>query len=251
MRGSVQKRLASFWSILALGALSQSSVWAHSTGIIEGTVSVTAPARKEIETHDAMALDEDNSSSNGYDDYGGSSNNNSQPVMPKAPPLPEEIVVYLQKVPGHWDPPQAHSKLDQKFTQFTHRALPILVGTTVDFTNHDPIYHNVFSNSQENPKFDLGRRKNGETKSVTFNQVEVPVKLYCEIHAKMASNILVLQNPFFTVVQPGGTFRIKGVPPGTYTLEAWHDYWQPVDFKVKVKAGKTKKVNLTLSQVRK
>ncbi len=247
MKGSIQKRSITFWSLLALATVSYGPLWAHSTGILEGTISVTAPARKEVETHDAM--DEDNSSSDGYDDYGGS-NNNSQ-TLPKAPPLPEEIVVYLQKVPGHWDAPHTHAKLDQKFTRFTHHVLPVLAGTTVDFTNHDPIYHNVFSNSEENPKFDLGRRKNGETKSVTFSHVEIPVKLYCEIHPKMTSNILVLQNPFFTVVTPGEPFRIKGIPPGTYTLEAWHDFWQPVDSIVTVKSGRTKKVNLILSKVRK
>jgi plastocyanin len=247
MKGSIQKSIVGFWGILALGTASYSPLWAHSTGVIEGTVSVTAPARQEVDTRNAM--DEDNSASNGYDDYGGTENNSQ--AIPKAPPISEEIVVYLQKVPGHWKAPLSHAKLDQKYTQFTHRALPILVGTTVDFTNHDPIYHNIFSNSEENPKFDLGRRKNGETKSVTFNQVEVPVKLFCEIHPKMASNILVLQNPFFTVVNPGGIFRIEGIPPGTYTLEAWHDYWQPVDSKITVKAGRTKKIEITLSQARK
>jgi plastocyanin len=243
MKHTIKKRLACFLGFLALG-IPNGPIWAGATGAIVGTVNVTAPASQEVKTQDAM--EEDNASSDGYDDY-----DNHNQASPKAPPLSEEIVVYLQKVPGHWTAPLAHAKLDQKYTQFTHRALPILAGTTVDFTNHDPIYHNVFSNSEENPKFDLGRRKNGETKSVTFNQVEVPVKLYCEIHPKMASNILVLQNPFFAVVKPGETFRMEGVPPGTYTLAAWHDYWQPVELKVTVRAGKTKKASLTLSQLRK
>lgn len=232
-----RKALFGIFALLAAGPV----VGGHSTGTLEGTVLVTASARQDVGFHDAM--DEGNSSSD--DGYG-----NSNSPMPKAPPLPEEIVVYLKKVPGHWKAPQAHAQLDQKFGQFTHRALPVLVGTTVDFTNHDPLYHNVFSNSEENPKFDLGRRQKGETRSVTFRKIEVPVKLYCEIHPKMESNLLVLQNPFFAVVKPGGSFRIEGVPPGTYTLVAWHDYWQPVGSQVTVKAGKTKKVRITLSRVR-
>ncbi len=209
-------------------------------GTIEGTVTVTAPPRKEIQNHDDGA-------EKPVDSYYGRA---KPEVMPATTPLPEEIVVYLSKVPGHFHPPSQHAQLDQKFDQFTHRVLPILAGTTVDFTNHDPIYHNIFSNSFENEKFDLGRRKSGETASVTFDQPEVPVKLYCEIHPKMQSNILVLQNPFFAVVQPEGTFKFDKVPAGTYTLRAWHDYWSPVSKKIKVKKKGTTRADLTLSSVK-
>ena len=225
------------WGFLLLGLTAPGLIWGRPTGVIEGMVSVTAPARQEVAIHDAM--EEDNGSSDNYDGYGDT--NANKPAMAKTPPLPEEIVVYLSKVKGHWKAPQAHAQLDQKFDQFTHRVLPIVVGTTVDFTNHDPIYHNVFSNSQENPKFDLGRRKKGETKSVTFSKVEVPVKLYCEIHPKMESNILVLQNPFFAVVKPGGTFRIEGVPPGTYHLLAWHDYCSLFSAPLRLRPAKLKR----------
>jgi hypothetical protein len=208
-------------------------------GTIEGKVMVTAPARKEIQSHDD-GMDQPS------DGYAQSKPN----AMPATTPLPEEIVVYLKKVPGHFPPPKKHAQLDQKFDQFTHRVLPILAGTTVDFTNHDPIYHNIFSNSFENEKFDLGRRKSGETASITFDKPEVPVKLYCEIHPKMQSNILVLQNPFFAVVQPNGTFKLENVPAGTYSLRAWHDYWSPVSKTVKVKKKGTTQADLTLSSVK-
>jgi plastocyanin len=164
--------------------------------------------------------------------------------------LPEEIVVYLVKVKGTWPPPKAHAKLDQKYTQFSRRVVPVLVGTTVDFKNNDPVYHNVFSNSDLN-EFDLGRRKRGETVSKKMTKVEVPVPVYCEIHRKMKSNLLVLQNPFFTVVKPGGTFKLTGVPPGTYTLATWHDHWEPIQTKVTVTPGKTTKVDLTMDKVSK
>ena len=158
--------------------------------------------------------------------------------------------VYLEKVPGHYPPPARHAQLDQKFLQFTRRVIPVLKGTVVDFTNHDPVYHNIFSNSRIY-KFDLGRKGRGGKASVRMTNAEVPVKVFCEFHSAMKSNILVLENPYFTTVKPGEKFRIEGIPPGTYNLVAWHDYWEPVTRKVTVPpVGKTS-VDITLEQVRK
>ncbi len=209
---------------------------AGATGSIEGNLSVTAPPRREVKP----TADYDSINPYGATAYDATPHKTAKP-------LPEEIVVYLEEVPGDWPPPSEHVKLDQKYTQFTHRVLPVLAGTTVDFTNHDPIYHNVFSNSEIN-SFDLGRRQKGEKASAKMRRLEIPVRVFCEIHSSMKSNILVLQNPFFTVVQPGGSFRLEGVPPGTYQLAAWHDFWQPVRQEVTVKAGATTKVQLALTK---
>jgi len=203
-------------------------------GTLMGTLTVTAPARKLP------------AASHPDEGYGHSGMDNAPAVETHT--LPEEVVVYLEKVPGKYQAPKKHALLDQKYLQFTTRVLPILKGTTVDFTNHDPIYHNVFTNSQLN-KFDLGRRKNGETQSVKLSHAEVPIKVYCEIHAAMKAYILVLDNPFFTKVGPGQTFQIKGIPPGTYNMVAWHDLWEPVEQKVKIKKGKTTRADVEMSKV--
>lgn len=227
------QRLANFCLVVAgLFALMIPSFALAKTkgGILMGKLTVTAPARKAP------------APATSSDEYGN-------PQASSAPPsLPEEVVIYLKKVPGKYAPPQKHVQLDQKFLQFTTRVLPVLKGTTVDFTNNDPVYHNVFTNSQLN-KFDLGRKKKGETVSVKMTQSEIPVKVYCEVHAAMKAFILVLDNPFFTKVGPGQTFQIKGIPPGTYTMVAWHDYWDPVEQKVTIKKGKTTKADVTLDKV--
>ncbi len=175
-------------------------------------------------------------------------NHSEEPAPVSRPILPEEVVIYLKKVPGHFRAPKKHARLDQKFLQFTNRLLPILKGTTVDFTNDDPVYHNVFTNSELN-KFDLGRKGKGETVSIKFKKAEVPVKVYCELHPKMKAYILVLSNPFFTSATPGQTYEIKGIPSGTYKVVAWHDYWEPVERTVTIKKGKTTHADITLDKV--
>jgi plastocyanin len=236
-----QTFLLSVIVFLALGVRSP-AVWGQEgssdgTGTITGTLRVTAPARGE----------ESEPAGDDYNPFSSSAYSWASAHKAHAN-LPEEIVVYLEAVKGYWKPPEEHAKLDQKYTQFTHRVLPILAGTIVDFTNHDPIYHNVFSNSRKNA-FDLGKRKKGETASAKLDHPEVPVKVFCEIHDKMRSNILILQNPFFTVVTPGGTFKLESVPCGTYTLVAWHDFWQPVRKKITVTKNATVVADVVLDKV--
>ncbi len=206
-----------------------------SGGILTGHLKVTAPYRKAPPP--SLASGEKDEYGYGHKSYGTQTHT-----------LPEQVVIYLKKVKGRFSPPTKHVPLDQKYLQFTHRVLPVLRGTTVDFTNHDPVYHNVFTNSQSN-KFDLGRKRNGETVSVKMTKSEVPVKVYCEIHAAMKAYVLVLDNPFFTTVGPDQTFEIKGIPPGTYTMVAWHDFWAPVEQKVRIKKGKTTQADVTMDKV--
>ena len=199
-------------------------------GTLAGHLSVTAPYRKPAPTVPQ-----------GHEGYGYSQADKTGHV------LPEQVVVYLEKVPGKYRPSPKHAQLDQKFLQFTSRVLPVLKGTVVDFTNNDPVYHNVFSNSQLN-QLELGRKKKGETVSVKMDKVEVPVKVYCEIHSSMKAYILVLENPFFTTVGPDQTFEIKGIPLGTYNMVAWHDFWTPVQRKVVIKRGRTTRADVVLDK---
>jgi plastocyanin len=230
-----QGLLAFFW-VLPL------AVWSASPkgGTLFGTITVTAAPRK------TQPLPASSSPFASDDEYG--QDMDSEPVT-NAHVLPEEIVVFLKKVPGDFPPPTEHAVLDQKYLQFTHRVLPILKGTTVDFTNDDNIYHNVFSNSISNPKFDLGRRVKGEKVSVKLDHPE-DVRVYCEIHSSMKAHILVLQNPYFTSLGPGDKYTLTNVPPGDYQLVVWHDYWAPVVRDVTVKKGKSSKVDVTLNLVR-
>lgn len=218
---------------LCIGFQAQAS---PSGGILEGTITVTAPPRPVV------------GASSSAPSSIPSSKNYLKPTASNSHILPEEIVVYLEKVPGHFKVPKKYAVLDQKYVQFTHRVLPILVGTTVKFTNHDAIYHDVFSDCQANKSFDLGEMSEGQSGKVKFKHPE-DVKVFCEIHSSMQAHILVLQNPYFAVVHPGEPYTLSHVPPGTYTLVVWHDYWAPVKMQVTVKKGQTTHQNATLSVV--
>lgn len=149
---------------------------------------------------------------------------NAKPAMPDTFYRPPATVVYL--IPdsgnplGKFSPPQERPKVVQINRRFIPEVLPVLVGTTVDFPNFDPFFHNAFSYSKPK-KFDLGRYPTGQTRSVKFDKPG-SVRVFCEIHSDMNCFILVLKNPFFAYSNPDGSFKISNVPAGKYTLKVWH-----------------------------
>jgi hypothetical protein len=111
--------------------------------------------------------------------------------------------------------------MDQRDETFVPHVLAITVGTTVDFPNSDPVFHNVFSLSKTR-SFDLGRYPAGRSKAVRFDRPGV-VQVFCEIHSHMSAYILVFSHRFFAVTDNEGGYRIDQVPPGTYTLVLWYE----------------------------
>jgi len=111
--------------------------------------------------------------------------------------------------------------MDQHNETFVPHVLAILTGTTVDFPNSDPFYHNVFSLSKAG-RFDLGRYAAGRSKSVRFDKPGI-VRVFCDIHSHMNAYILVFSHPFFALTNADGRYGIDRVPPGTYNVIAWNE----------------------------
>ena len=114
-----------------------------------------------------------------------------------------------------------HVVMTQKNKTFTPHMLAITVGSTVDFPNLDPIFHNAFS-SYNGQIFDVGLYPPGSTRSVKFTR-EGAVRVFCNIHSSMSAMIVVLATPYFAVTKPDGAFNIANVPPGDYELRLTHE----------------------------
>jgi len=133
-------------------------------------------------------------------------------------------VVYIDKIPGKTFPaPKAHAKMDQRKMQFIPHVLPVLAGTTVDFLNSDDVLHNVYSPDKCDGKFNLGSWPKGNTKSMTFSNPGCFATLLCNVHPEMQGTVVVLETPYAAVTSSDGSYTIKGVPAGTYTLKIWHE----------------------------
>ncbi len=142
---------------------------------------------------------------------------------PRDVPDRRPSVVYLEEAPqaAFETPPPGRARLDQRNETFVPYVVAVTVGSTVDFPNDDPIYHNVFSLSTPK-RFDLGRYPRGQSRSVVFDRPGV-VRVFCEIHSHMSAFILVFAHRYFAVTDAEGRYRIEGIPAGAYRLAVWND----------------------------
>ena len=130
------------------------------------------------------------------------------------------VVVALEAVDAPPPSPAKHSTMVQKNKTFLPHVLPVAVGSTVDFPNYDPIFHNAFS-SYSGQIFDIGLYAPGASRAVRFNRPGV-VRVFCNIHPAMSAVILVLNTPWFAITGKGGDFTLD-VPPGTYDMTVFHE----------------------------
>jgi plastocyanin len=135
-----------------------------------------------------------------------------------------DAVIYIDKIPSKTFPaPKDHATMDQKNLMFIPHVLPVLVGTTVDFLNSDNVLHNVFSPDKCAEKFNLGSWPKGHTKSYTFKEPGCVSTLLCNVHPEMEGYVVVVETPYFAVSATDGSYTIKDVPPGKYTVKIWHE----------------------------
>jgi plastocyanin len=157
-----------------------------------------------------------------------------------------QSIVYLETAPqGAFESrPTGRAVLDQRRETFVPYALPVTVGTTVEFPNSDPIYHNVFSFSRPK-RFDLGRYPQGSTKTVRFDRPGI-VRVFCEIHSHMSAFILVFSHRYFASADEAGRYRIDRVPSGVYDVSVWTDGEVRVTKSVTVSAGEATDVDFVV-----
>jgi plastocyanin len=131
------------------------------------------------------------------------------------------VVVWLTPVdPANAvSPKPGHYRLTQKDKQFTPHLMVIPTGSTVDFPNLDPFFHNVFS-LFNGKRFDLGLYESGSTRAVHFNHDGISY-IFCNIHPEMSAVVVTLPTPYYGVTSPTGAVSLPAVPPGTYQLHVW------------------------------
>jgi plastocyanin len=131
------------------------------------------------------------------------------------------VVVYLEgALPATSDSATPAVQVQQLDRRFIPDLVVIPVGSIVSFPNMDPIFHNIYSLSKPRT-FDLGSYDKGETRKVTFPKPGI-VTVYCHLHPNMAATIVVTPTRWYARPDASGQYRIPDVPPGQYTLVAWH-----------------------------
>ena len=156
------------------------------------------------------------------------------------------VVVYLEGGSGSAGTEPMPAKpttmeMQQQNRRFSPDLVVIPAGASVSFPNFDPIFHNVFSLSKAK-SFDLGNYSKGQTKMVTFPKPGI-VAVYCHLHPNMTGTIIVIPNRWGVRVDASGQYTLPNVPPGKYTVVAWHKTGGTFRKTIEVTAGHDAEAN--------
>jgi len=160
--------------------------------------------------------------------------------------LPEikNVVVYVKDTAYRGVLAPRRAAMNQEHETFVPHVLAVTRGSTIEFPNDDPIYHNVFSLSSA-ATFNLGRYPTGQSRRQTMTKTGI-VKVYCQIHSHMSATILVFDHPYFTIPEMDGAFEIPGLPAGDYTVVGWHERVGERTAALHVERGRPTSIELSL-----
>lgn len=130
--------------------------------------------------------------------------------------------------------PRKPVMIDQNGCFFSPRVTAVQKGQPIQFKNSDGILHNVQGFPKVNKGFNIDMPPSATSNSLHFNQGEAPFPVKCDVHPWMNAYVAVMTHPYFAVTSENGSFEIKGLPPGTYDVEAWHEKLGTQSMKVTV-----------------
>ncbi len=157
------------------------------------------------------------------------------------------VFVYVKDGLGNYvfDTPTEAAKIDQKECRYHPHVFGMRVGQPLEIVNSDPTLHNIHAMPKANQEFNNGQPIQGMKMTHTFTAKEVMVPFKCDVHGWMNAYVGVLDHPYYAVTTTDGKFTLKDLPPGTYTVEAWHEKLGTQTQSVTVGQKETKDVNFT------
>ncbi len=179
-------------------------------------------------------------------------------ALHSAPVLGEEVVVNANGTLANvfvyvkaglegktFEPAQGGIALDQKGCVYRPHVSGARAGQLISITNSDPTTHNIHPMPKVNREWNRSQPPRGANIEQSFPRPEIMIPVKCNVHPWMKSYIGVVDHPFFAVTGEQGTFEIKGLPPGEYTIAAWHEKYPAMEQKVTVAASASQAVEFT------
>ena len=138
--------------------------------------------------------------------------------------------------------------LDQDKCRYTPRVLGVRAGQPLSIKNSDPLLHNVRANGTVNQGFNMSTPLEGVSFQRTFATKEIMVPFKCDVHGWMTAFVGVLDHPYFGTTAADGKVVLDNLPPGTYTIEAWHETLGTRTQQVAIAAKESKDVAFTFAR---
>jgi hypothetical protein len=131
-----------------------------------------------------------------------------------------------------FEPAKAPVKIDQRGCMFAPHVVGVMTSQPLLVSNSDPVTHNVHPIPEKNREWNQGQPPGAPEIERTFRVEEIMIPVKCNVHSWMRSYICVVAHPYFAVTGEGGTFELAGLPPGEYTITAWHEKFGKQEAKV-------------------
>lgn len=156
------------------------------------------------------------------------------------------VFVYIKDIKGSFAPPSKAEVLDQKGCQYFPHVHGVMVGQPLEIKNSDSTLHNVHAMPEVNSQFNEGQPVQGMVATKKFDKAELkPFRIKCDVHGWMKSWLAVMPHPYFAVSAMNGSYSIPNLPPGQYTIVAWHEKYGQQEQQITVGAKESKAVDFT------
>jgi plastocyanin len=155
----------------------------------------------------------------------------------------ENVVVFVSEGLGDrtFDAPKQPAIIDQKGCMYEPHVIALRANQELDVLNNDTTTHNLHPVPSNNREWNKAQPP-GTKVEVTFPREEIAIPMKCNVHPWMRGYIAVFKHPYFSVTGKGGNFELDNLPPGSYTIEAWHEKLGTSSQKITIGAGGTKEM---------
>jgi plastocyanin len=156
-----------------------------------------------------------------------------------------DVIVYVKSGLENYRfvAPAAPARIDQRGCMYEPHIQGLMVGQKLGVTNTDPVLHNVLLLPRQNLPWNKSQPIGSSAIQTSFDRPELAVKVLCNIHPWMCAYVFAFSHPYFDVTSKKGTFELKNLPPGTYTIEAWQEKYGTQDQSVTLSAKEGKSIS--------
>ncbi len=174
----------------------------------------------------------------------------SQEIMADTKGDLQNVVVFVSDGLGDrtFEPPSQPAVIEQKGCMYTPHVLAVRASQHLEVVNSDPTLHNIHPLPANNREWNKAEAP-GTTTEETFSREEIAIPIKCNVHPWMRSYVAVFNHPYFAVTGKDGSFDLGNLPPGTYTIKAWHEKLGTASQQVTIGANETKHVEFVFKSM--